>query len=105
MLTVKEVQADASVLVNGPALRFVRRAKGRTVPQLARAAGVSTSFLAALERGARRGARTAVLRRVVDELGLDDVRVLLVDPFGPSRLPWTVQESPDKIRTSTTEAA
>lgn len=74
--------AATSVQIHGPALRHVRQHRGATVAQLAKAAGVSTSFLAAVERGDRRGVSGRVFGVLVAELDLADARVLLVDPYG-----------------------
>jgi transcriptional regulator with XRE-family HTH domain len=74
--------ASPSVRVNGPALRHVREGSGLSLGHLGRAAGVSTSFLSAVERGARRGMRTKVFLVLLAELGLTDARVLLADPYG-----------------------
>jgi hypothetical protein len=43
---------------------------------------VSTSFLAAVERGTRHGMRVTVFRALLAALGLEDPRVLLADPHG-----------------------
>lgn len=79
---------SGSLQINGPALRHVREGRGRTIGQLARVVGVSTSFLAALERGTRRGVRPSVFRGLVAELALNDPRVVLADPYAvpPERL-------------------
>lgn len=70
-----------SVQINGPALRYVREGRNRTIGQLARCAQVSTSFLAAVERGARRGVGVDIYRVLITELELADPRVLLVNPY------------------------
>lgn len=71
-----------SVQIHGPALRCVREMAGRSIGQLARAAGCSTGFLARVERGVKRGVNEHVFAVLVAELGLDDPRVILVDPYG-----------------------
>lgn len=78
-----KARAATSAQINGPALRHVRISRGRSIASLARPAGVSTSFLAHIERGSKRGLRVDALRVVVAELGLSDFRVLLCDPYGP----------------------
>lgn len=45
---------------------------------------MSTSFLAAVERGDKRGVREDVFRALVAELDLADPRVLLMQPYGPA---------------------
>lgn len=81
MVVVNSDGTETSVQVNGPSLRFVRSSRRRSVASLAKAVGVSTSFLAAVERGDRIGMRTEVFERVVTALGLSDDRVLRVDPY------------------------
>jgi transcriptional regulator with XRE-family HTH domain len=107
------MDAATSVQVHGPALRHVRQYRGTTVAQLARVAGVSTSFLAAVERGDRRGVTRRVFDALVSELDLADPRVLLVDPYGgavardtATRLePSATAVLPCRSNTSSTRAA
>lgn len=81
MWTVTNERTGASVQVNGPALRFVRETRGLSGARLARAVGVSTSFVAAVERGVRRGVRAEVFVALVRELGLLDPRAVLARPY------------------------
>lgn len=77
-------RAIASVQIHGPVLRHLREQHGRTIGQLARAAGVSTSFLARVERGVKRGVGADVFRTLVAELELTDPRVLCATPYAPA---------------------
>ena len=70
------------VRVHGPAMRFVRTSRGLSIGHLARAAGCSVSFLAMIERGERRGVAPEVFAVIARELELDDVRAVLLDPYG-----------------------
>jgi transcriptional regulator with XRE-family HTH domain len=76
-----------SVRVHGPALRLVRVLRGRTIGDLARKSGVSTSFLARVERGVKHGVRHDVFAALVAELAPDDPRALMADPYAGARVP------------------
>lgn len=79
-----------SVKIHGPALRFVREAAGRSIGQLARAADISTGFLARVERGVKTGVGAHVFAVLVAELELDDPRVILINPYAQSTASgWT----------------
>lgn len=86
-------RAVTSVQIHGPALRFAREATGRSIAQLARAAGVSTGFLSRVELGVKRGVGTDVFHLLVQELHLADPRVLLVNPYGNNVTQLTVASS------------
>lgn len=83
-------RAVTSVQINGPALRFAREARSRSIAQLARAAGVSTGFLSRVELGVKRGVGPDVFHVLVRELELADHRVLLIDPYGQTVTQLTV---------------
>jgi predicted transcriptional regulator len=68
------------VKVNGYALRLVRTLRGRTIGSLARPSGVSTSFLARVERGVKHGMRRDVFDRIAAELAVQDARALMAEP-------------------------
>lgn len=74
-----------SVRVDGAELRRARERQGRTCASVARAAGVTCSFLARVERGERR-IHVAVLARVLAELE-HATRPGVRDRSGPSLVP------------------
>lgn len=67
--------------VNGPALRLVRTLRGRTIGSIARPSGVSTSFLARVERGVKDGVRRDVFDKITEELAVEDARALMLAPY------------------------
>lgn len=97
------------VQVHGPALRCVRRARGRTLAELADRAAVSVSFLAMVERGVRGGVSLAVFEVLVSELNVRDPRALLLRPYdtnGGSGAPSMVLGIPvGTLASSNTSAA
>jgi hypothetical protein len=73
--------------VNGYALRLVRELRGRTIGSLARPSGVSTSFLARVERGEKQGVRQDVFDTITGELEVTDARALMAEPHGLCVIP------------------
>lgn len=80
LVNLNHARDAGSVRVHGPALRYIRQLSGRTIGSLAREAGVSTSFLAQVERGVRPGMTTPVFEVLVRELQISDPRVLMSNP-------------------------
>lgn len=72
-----------SVQVHGPALRLVRTLRGRSIGSLARRSGVSTSFLARIERGVKHGVSRDTFALLAAELEVDDPRALMLAPYAP----------------------
>jgi transcriptional regulator with XRE-family HTH domain len=84
-VTPTDTPRDA-VKVNGAALRLVRVLRGRTIGDLAKRSGVSTSFLARVERGVKHGMRRAAFEILAAELAADP-RALMADPYAGVRVP------------------
>lgn len=99
--------AGSSVKIHGPALRFVREAAGRSIADLARVAGVSVGFLARVERGEKRGVGVEVFSALVDELQLQDERVILVNPYVSAVTAHMIEQNGSTVLpcSSTTRAA
>lgn len=71
----------SSVQINGPALRTIRKLRGRSCRSIAHALGVDVSFLCRVERGEKRGVNPDTFRGLVRELGLIDGRAIVVNPY------------------------
>lgn len=76
---MQQQDRGSSVRVHGPALRFVRETKGRSIASVARQAGVSGPFLSLVELGQRPRMRRPVFDAVAEALDVDP-RVLMAHP-------------------------
>jgi DNA-binding XRE family transcriptional regulator len=77
------IPGEAAILAAVPPLRRLRRLKGWTQEELAKAAGVSSFTVAYLERGAREP-RPGTMARIAKALG---VRITEIDEFVEERPP------------------
>lgn len=70
---------SASVAINGPKVRSLRKLNGLTVTGLARATEVSIQYVSLIELGKRPTVSAPVFARICDALGVDDRRELLLE--------------------------
>jgi transcriptional regulator with XRE-family HTH domain len=73
----------------GERVRKRRRALGLTAKSLAKAAGVSTSYISQVERGHQKDPSLPALRRLADALSMD-MHALLGAPVPPAEQPEVV---------------
>lgn len=73
----RALRSTANPEINGSKLRELRKLAGLTVTEVAEKIGISISYLAQIERGARRTVAPGMFVKICDAMGVVDRRELL----------------------------
>lgn len=73
-------RSSANIAINSAALRRIRQLTGLGVTDLARAAGLTPSYLSNLEAGRRRAVSPQVFASLCEALQITDRRALMASP-------------------------
>jgi transcriptional regulator with XRE-family HTH domain len=75
----------AGVHVDGARIRELRKLSGNSVTELARRAGISATYVSAIEVGRRPRVSAPVFGRICDALGVTERAQLAREPLRPPR--------------------
>lgn len=74
--------SSANVVINGPAIREIRKGLGVSAAGMAQEVGVAYSYLVNIETGHNKAVSPDIFRRLVYALRIPDARAIIANPYG-----------------------